>query len=534
MLEAFGGLLGGLGLFFVGMRMLTENLKVLTTRRVRRIAVSWVPNRYAAWGWGILSGTVIQSMAAMTFIAISMVRANLISGERALAFILGGNVGVSLLVVLVSLDIQLAALFILGAASVLVVSERAIKFRDIGGALFGLALLFVGLGLVKQSAAALAGQGVFDEFLEVAGVSLWVTFLGAAVLCFAVQSAAAVMVFVVGLSSVGILTADQTIMAIYGSFAGSSITVLALSSKQTGEARRVAMCQAFYNPVVIAVCVSMLYVELWTGVPLIKALVLAVPLDQPLSALPLISDFLLAIPVVLALPKVARLLNRLWPATAMELMSRSAYIHDRGHSEVATALELIALEQRRVLSAFSSYLDAVRQGSGIESLRNSVRTLIGDTDEFLSEVMLRHPGHRVDDLSSMLAQQRLIGWLEEQFAELCDSLNRLPSDESGARLRGTMVEGIDAAVLTIIDGLGSNNPEDWATAKQLTDDRSLVLRQLRSSYMPQDGSPATSEAAQATIVRVTNTAGEIFFLLFRLTREVENSPRRDHPARGNS
>ena len=523
MLESLGGLLGGLGLFFVGMRMLTESLKVLTTRRVRRVAVNWVPNRYAAWGWGILSGTVIQSMAAMTFIAISMVRANLISGERALAFILGGNVGVSLLVVLVSLDIQLAALYILGVASVLVVSERAIRFRDIGGALFGLTLLFVGLGLVKQSAAALAGQGVFDEFLELAGVSLWVAFLGAAVLCFAVQSSAAVMVFVVGLSAVNILTTDQAIMAIYGSYAGSSLTVLALSSKQTGEARRVAMYQVLYNTLVIAVCVSLLYVELWTGVPLFKALVLAVPLHQPLSALSLLCGLLIAIPLVMALPPMARLFTRLWPATGTEQMSRSAFIHDRGQGDVATALELIALEQRRVLSAFSSYMEAVRQGSGIESLRSSVRTLIGDTDEFLAEVMLRHPGHRVDDVSSLLAQQRLIGWLEEQFAELSDTLNELPGDGLGARLRGVMVEGIDAVILTIIDDLNSNNPEDWATAKQITDDRSGVLSQLRISYMSRDGSPNLSDAALATIVKVTNTAAEIFFLLSRLLMGSERS-----------
>ena len=523
MLESLGGLLGGLGLFFVGMRMLTESLKVLTTRRVRRIAVNWVPNRYAAWGWGVLSGSVLQSMAAMTFITISMVRANLISGERALAYILGGNVGVSLLVVLVSLNIQLAALYILGVASVLVVSERAIRFRDIGGALFGLALLFFGLGLVKQSAAALAGQGVFDEFLELAGISLWVTFLGAAVLCFAVQSSAAVMVFVVGLSAVSVLTTDQAIMAIYGSFAGSSITVLALSSKQTGEARRVAMCQVLYNALAIAVFVSMLYVELWTGMPLIKALVLAVPLDQPLSATAVLSDLLLAIPVVMALPQIVHLFFRLWPATAMELISRAAFIHDRGHSDVATALELIALEQQRVLSAFSSYLEAVRQGSGIDSLRNSVRTLIGETDEFLTEVMSRHPGHRVGDVNSMLAQQRLVGWLEEQFAELSDTLNQLPGDEPGARLRGVMVEGIDAVVLTIIDGLNSNNPEDWATAKQLADDRSDVLSQFRISYMSQDEFPTLSDAALTTIVKVINTAGEIFFLLSRLLTESERS-----------
>ena len=95
-----------------------------------------------------------------------------------------------------------------------------------------------------------------------------------------------------------------------------------------------------------------------------------------------------------------------------------------------------------------------------------------------------------------------------------------------------MIEGIDAAVLTIIDGLNSNNPEDWATAKQLTDDRSVVLRQLRSSYMSQRGSTATNDAAQAAIVKVTNTAGEIFFLLFRLTQEVENGPVRAQSARG--
>ena len=309
-------------------------------------------------------------------------------------------------------------------------------FETWGGALFGLALLFVGLSLVKQSAAALAGQGVFDEFVEFAEISLWVTFLAAAVLCFAVQSSAAVMVFVVGLAAVSIMTTDQAIMAIYGSFAGSSITVLALSSKQSGEARRVAMCQVLYNTLVIVLFIPMLYVELWTGVPLIKTLVLAVPLDQPLSALSLLSDFLFAIPLVVALPSMARLFARLWPATATELMSRSAFIHDRGYNDVATALELIALEQRRVLSAFSAYLEAVRQGSGIDSLRNSVRTLIGETDQFLTEVMLRHTGHRVDDVSSMLAQQRLIGWLEEQFAELCDSLNRLPGDETGDATAG--------------------------------------------------------------------------------------------------
>ena len=95
MINHLGELLGGLGLFFVGMWLLTDNLKALTTRRVRRIAVNWAPNRYAAWGWGLLCGIVVQSMSAMTFIAISMSRANIVSENRIFAFILGGNLGLS-------------------------------------------------------------------------------------------------------------------------------------------------------------------------------------------------------------------------------------------------------------------------------------------------------------------------------------------------------------------------------------------------------------------------------------------------------
>ena len=530
MIENLGGIIGGLGLFFVGMWLLTDNLKNITTRRFRRIAVDWVPNRYAAWGWGILSGIVVQSMAAMTFIAISMVRANIVSSERAFAFVLGGNLGVSLLVILVSLDIQVAALFVLGAASVLIVSEKAIRFRNIGGALFGLALLFVGLGLIKASAASLTGQSAFDEFLEVAGISLWVTFLGAVVLSFVVQSSAAVMVLVVGMATIGVLTIDQTIMAIYGSYMGTNITLLVLSFKHTGEVRRISMCQVFYNTLAIAVFVPLLYIELWSGVPLLRSLVLAVPLEQPLSALGLLSDFLLAIPVILVLPAIAHLFSRLWPATTTEIMSRVAYIHDWGHGDVATALQLISLEQRRLLSAFSLYLNAVRHGDRIDSLRNAARNIIGEIDEFLTEVRVRHPGYSIEEVNSILTRQRLFVWLEEQFAELCDELNQLPGDEFGERLRGVMVEGIDVVILTVIEGLNSDNPEDWATAKQLTEDRSGVLRRLRSNYMSQDGSPDLSDAFQANIVQVTNTAGEIFFLLSRLLREVENSPVPAHPA----
>ncbi len=518
MIEALGGLLGGLGMFFVGMWLLSESLKRLATRRLRVIAANWVPNRYAALGWGALAGGIIQSMTAMTFIAVSLLRANLVTPERTLAFVLGGNLGVGILVLLVSLDIQLAALYILGVASVLMISERAIRFRNVGTILFGVALMYVGLGLVKDSAASVAIQPMFDGFSQLSGNSLLLAFFAAAVLSFAVQSSAAVAVFAISMGSIGVLSTDQVYVSIYGSFLGTTVTLLALSWTLNGAGRQVAMFQVFYNLLLLLIFVPLLYIELWTDVPLMKSLVLSVPLDQPMAFLGLASDIFGAALVVFFLPFVAWLFGLWWPTTTAETISQPQFIHNRSYENVSAALELISLEQRRVLSGFSSYLNSVRQGATLDSLRSSVRSLIFEIDEFLTEVRVRHPGYGIDEVNSALAQQRLIIWLEEQFGELCDELNRLPHDSATSQLRSVFVEGIDAVVLVIIDGLNSPDPENWSTIRQLTRDRTGLLGRIRSDYT--SSQPIPSEAVQASILKVTNTTGEIFFLFSRLTQEM--------------
>ena len=287
--------------------------------------------------------------------------------------------------------------------------------------------MFVGLGLVKESAMSLTGQPFFDDFLGLADQSLWFYFLAAAMLSFVVQSSVAVMVFAVGMASVGVLTDDQAIMSIYGSFLGTNATLLMLSFNLTGVSRRISMVQVIYNLLTISVFVPLIYIEIWSGVPLIKSLILSVPLDHPLAALSLLTDLLLAVPVITLLPPIVRFFSILWPATTAEIMSRADYIHARSYGDVITALELITLEQRRVLIAFSSYLEAVRQGNGIDSLRDSVRSLIWEIDEFLAEARTRNPSNEIESVSSMLTRQRLITWLEEQFAELCAELSELPN-----------------------------------------------------------------------------------------------------------
>ena len=190
--ELFAGVAGGLGLFIVGMWLLTENLKALATRRLRRTAGRWTANRFSALAWGALAGAVTQSMSAMTFIVVRILRSGLTTTRGSLALILGVSVGVSALVVIVTFDIKVVSLYVLGLAGAIVVSERLSRFRPVAASFLGGAMLIVGLVLLKDAAAPLAEQPWFRDMLEGTGDSLALAFLVAALLTFIVQSSSAV------------------------------------------------------------------------------------------------------------------------------------------------------------------------------------------------------------------------------------------------------------------------------------------------------------------------------------------------------
>ena len=517
--ELFAGIAGGLGLFIVGMWLLTENLKAFATRRLRRTAGRWTGHRFSALVWGALAGAVTQSMSALAFIVVSILRSGLITTQGALALILGGCVGVSALVVIVTFDIKVVSLYVLGLSGAILVSERLSRFRPVAASLLGGALIILGLVLVKDAAAPLAEQPWFRDMLEGTGDSLALAFLVAAFLTFIVQSSSAVAVFGISLATVGLLSVDQAIMVMYGSCIGSGAILYLLSASLTGRSRQVAMYLVGYNVLICAVLIPLLYLEVHFGIPLIKAAILALELE-PDQQLAIVYVFLCVflLPVMLAgLKWSVSVLERGWPTSQADELSRPRFIHDHASMDVATSLMLVDLEQRRAVRDLSEYFDAVRRGERIAPLRAGTRKLISDITEFLDDLHTLRPMHGVENHNSLRNRQKLLGWLEDALGVLCETLADLDDRSPLAQLRTTICESVDGVLLALVDAMDSDDPMTWDITRELTGDRSEMMRDLRTRHLEWD--PPLPHLELINVLLITSSVEEAFFLFSKMENE---------------
>ena len=517
--ELFAGVAGGLGLFIVGMWFLTENLKTLASRRLRRTVAHWTGTRFSALLWGALAGGVTQSMSAMTFIVVSILRSGLITTQGAFALVLGGSVGISALVVIVTLDIKLAALYVLGIAGACVVSERLSRFRPLAASFLGGAMIITGLVLLKEAAAPLAEQPWFRDTLEGTGNSAALAFVVAALLTALVQSSSAVSVFGISLAAVGVLSVDQAIMVMYGSCIGSGAIIYLLSVGLTGRSRQVAMYLVAYNVLICAVLVPLLYVETHFDIPLVKALIfsLGVDLDQQLALVYVLLCVFL-VPVMLAgLGWSARVFDRLWPTSQADELSLPKFIHDHATVDVDSSLALVDLEQRRAVTNLSQYFDAVRRGTGVRPLRDASRKLLFDITEFLDDLQTAHPMQGVEDRNAMRNRQKLLAWLEDALGVLCETLAELTDHPALGQFRTSICESVDGVLLALVDAMESDDAMGWDFARRLTGERGEMMRKLREQFL--DLEPPLPKLDLINVLLVTNSVEEAFFLLSKMEKE---------------
>lgn len=529
MVAIVGGLAGGLGLFFMGMRLLSEYLKLLNNRRLRQSAARWTGNRWTGFAWGTIAGAVTQTMPALTFITAGMVKSGLLSVRRALPILLGGNVGAILLLLVVMLDdIKLVVLYILGVSQMVAMistrkSSQPARYQTLAAALFGMGMMILGFLLLKESVAPLAHYPWFREIVAWSGGSLVLCLVGGAFLSVLVQSAALVRVSGISMAVAGVLGVEQVLMLNLGASLGSSLALWLLTLNLTGCSRQVAMYQVMFNVVACAIFVPLLCVELYFDVPLFKAIVLSIdlPLAQRLALFAVFVELTTSMLQLAVREPATRLIARWWPATEAEKLSRPWYVHDDALEDAPSSLHLADREQRRLLEILSRCLDTVRQGTELGALREAASVVLTRIEEFLDDLGEHYPDQSIDDHVSMLTRQRLLFWLDERVLELCEVLQNMPRRAELEDWCMGLVEGIDTVLLVLQDMLSSDDEESWPLTMKLMNGRGELMRRMRNSFLAEGSS--LSREQRTSVLRLTSITEHIFLLLSRLAHEYQPS-----------
>ena len=209
-------LIGSVGLFLYGMKVMSEGLQKVAGDRLRNILAVMTKNRFSGMLTGILITALIQSSSASTVMVVSFVNAGLMTLGQSMAVIMGANVGTTATAWLISLfgfkvDITIFALPLIGLGVPLLFSNKSSR-KSWGEFIIGFSFLFMGLSYINNSVPDLRSNPEVFEFLSSYTQHGFISILGfcavGAILTMIVQSSSASMAIFLIMCSKGWISFD--------------------------------------------------------------------------------------------------------------------------------------------------------------------------------------------------------------------------------------------------------------------------------------------------------------------------------------
>ncbi|ABA88810.1 sodium/phosphate symporter, putative [Syntrophotalea carbinolica DSM 2380] len=241
------GLMGGLGLFLFGMKIMSEGLQKVAGDRMRKILAALTNNRLIGTFVGLAVTAIIQSSSATTVMVIGFVNAGLMTLVQAIGVVLGANIGTTVTAQLLALKITHFALPAIGIGTGLKLFARSKKWIYGGEILLGFGILFFGLATMKGAFDPLKGSTAFHDFFLMVGDNYLLAIASGALLTIAVQSSSATIGITMALASSGLLAFDVSVALILGENIGTTITANLAAIGTNLAARRTALAHLLFN-----------------------------------------------------------------------------------------------------------------------------------------------------------------------------------------------------------------------------------------------------------------------------------------------
>lgn len=251
----FLGLLGAVGLFLYGMKVMSEGLQKAAGDRLRNILSAMTRNRIAGMLTGVFITALIQSSSASTVMVVSFVNAGLMTLAQSMAVIMGANVGTTFTAWIIALfgfkvEISAFAIPLIGLAVPLLFAKKS-RNKSIGEFLIGFAFLFMGLDMISRYVPDLQSNPEMFEFLQhyssLGFGSVLIFFAVGLLVTMVIQSSAATFAITLIMCSKGWITFDLACALVLGSNIGTTITPILASLSGNAAAKRTAMGHLLFN-----------------------------------------------------------------------------------------------------------------------------------------------------------------------------------------------------------------------------------------------------------------------------------------------
>lgn len=253
---------GGLAIFIIGMKMMSDGLHKAAGEKMRNILRLFSANRFVA----ILSGTavtaVVQSSSASTVMVIGFVNAGLLTLVQAIGIIFGANIGTTVTAQLVAFDISWIVMPSI-ALGLLVSFIPKGNWKNWGETVIGLGFLFLGMGIMSSDLKALSTSPAFMQafqWFDCAPVNGWMPvgpLLGAImvglVATFVVQSSSACSGIIVALGASGVLNLYTAVALVLGSNIGTTVTAQLAALSANRVAKQAALAHTLFNVIGVLV-----------------------------------------------------------------------------------------------------------------------------------------------------------------------------------------------------------------------------------------------------------------------------------------
>ena len=438
--ELIFGIIGGLGLFIFGIKIMSDGLKKVAGERMRRILTYLTAHRFKGLVLGTIVTSIIQSSSATVVMLIGFVNAGLMTLVQAIPVILGANIGTTITAQLIAFKLTDYALPIVAIGVTLNMFAKKKTTQQLGEAILGFGVLFLGLSIMAGSVEVLGNGSAIHNIFAKFSHNIFLGVIVGMIVTGILQSSSVTTGIIIVMATMGLLDLRGAIPLVFGANIGTCITALLASLGTNLTAKRTAWAHIIQKSIGAIIGLSMFSFYLYF-IPMTSQ-----DLARQVANSHTLFNIITSLLFIGFVPLYAKLIERVLPGEEILIEHGPKYLSKNLLNTPAIAIDAAKKEIMRMMSLTKEMVEisvrAFRTGNTgdaervlvsedmIDELRDSIANyLIRITEKEISEMeakMVPSFLHSINDIER-------IGDHAENIAELAlrmvDKKITIPEDE---------------------------------------------------------------------------------------------------------